>query len=198
MPHEPEVMGLLALMLLHDARRGARFDQNGELVLMEEQDRSLWDRRRIEEGVALLERALRQRRPGPYQLQAAIAALHSVAPTAAATDWPQVVQLYDELVRRQPSPVVELNRIVAVAMAEGPARALKLLDALGQGRALDGYHLYHSVRAELQRRSGRTGEAAEAYVRALRHVTQPAERRFLERRLASLEGAETGTGVADE
>ncbi|CAN5855950.1 sigma-70 family RNA polymerase sigma factor [soil metagenome] len=188
MPREPEVMGLLALMLLHDARRSARFDGAGELILLDEQDRSLWDRRQIENGVTLLEEALRQRRPGAYQLQAAIAAVHCVAASSESTDWPQIVRLYDELARRHSTPVVELNRIVALAMAEGPERGLQQLDQHNLAQALKGYHLYHAVRADLYRRLGRPTEAARAYRRAHALVSQPAERRFLERRLASLGG----------
>jgi len=198
MPREPEVMGLLALMLLHDARRAARVDAAGEIVLIEDQDRSAWDRRQIEEAVALLEMALRQRRPGSYQLQAAIAVLHSVAASPAATDWPQIVALYDELARHQPGPVVALNRIVAVAMADGPGPALGQLDDLGRSGALDGYHLYHSVRGELYRRLGRTASAAASFQRASELATQPAEGRLLQRRLAAAQAALTGAAERDK
>jgi RNA polymerase sigma-70 factor (ECF subfamily) len=183
MPDEAEVLGLLALMLLHDSRREARTAPTGELVLLEEQDRSRWDRRKIEEGGRVLERALSLRRPGPYQLQAAIAALHAEADAPADTDWSQIAALYGELARIEPSPVVELNRAVAVAMAEGPAHGLDLVDRIP---GLERYHLLHSTRADLLRRLSRTGEAASAYERALELATNPAERVFLERRLAEL------------
>jgi len=179
MPDEPEALGLLALMLLHDARRAARLDAAGELVLLDDQDRSLWDTARIEEGRAVLDRALPLGRPGPYQLQAAIASLH-LEPEA---DWPQIAALYGRLARLAPSPVVELNRAVAVAMAEGPEQGLKLIDGID---GLDGYRHLHSARADLLRRLGRGDEAAEAYGRALELASQPAERAFLERRLAEV------------
>ena len=179
MPDEPEVFGLVALMLLHDARREARLDPNGELVLLDDQDRSLWDEVEIEEGRALLERALRRQSPGPYQLQAAIASLH----LEEETDWPQIAALYSRLAELSPSPVVELNRAVAVAMAEGPERGLELIDRID---GLDRYRHLHSARADLLRRIGREDEAAEAYRRALDLATQPTERAFLERRLAEL------------
>jgi RNA polymerase sigma-70 factor (ECF subfamily) len=177
MPDEPDVHGLLALMLLHDARREARLDANGELVLLEEQDRGLWDRARIEEGRHVLDRALRLRRPGPYQIQAAIASLH----LEEETDWPQIAALYERLSCFAPSPVVELNRAVAVALAEGPEHGLALIDRID---GLGGYRHLHSARADLLRRLGRNDEAAAAYSRALELATQPAERAFLERRLA--------------
>ena len=185
MPAEPEVTGLLALMLLHDARREGRLDEAGEFVLLEDQDRTRWDRRRIVEGAALLDEALTRRRPGPYQLQAAIAALHAEAPTADATDWAQICRLYDGLLLHMPTPVVALNRAVAVAMRDGPAAGLALVDLLG-GESLDEYHLFHAARADLLRRLGRAPEAAAAYRRALETATNPTERRFLERRLAEV------------
>jgi RNA polymerase sigma-70 factor, ECF subfamily len=180
MPDEPEVLGLLALMLLHDARREARLDSAGELVLLEQQDRERWDRRRIDEGRRVLNRALPLRRPGPYQLQAAIASLH----LEPLTDWPQIAALYGRLASLAPSPVVELNRAVAVAMADGPERGLELIDAIG---GLDGYRHLWSARADLLRRLGRGPEAAVAYRRALELASQPAERSFLERRLAEVQ-----------
>jgi RNA polymerase sigma-70 factor (ECF subfamily) len=179
MPDEPEAFGLLALMLLHDARRTARLDEDGELVLLAEQDRGLWDDELIAEGRHVLDRALRLRKPGPYQLQAAIASLH----LDPETDWPQVAALYERLGCLQPSPVIELNRAVAVAMAEGPERGLALIDAI---EGLDAYRHLHSARADLLRRLGRNGEAAGAYARALELAQQPAERAFLKRRLAEV------------
>jgi RNA polymerase sigma-70 factor, ECF subfamily len=179
MPDEPEVFGLLALMLLHDARRVARLDEAGELVLLEDQDRRLWDQERIEEGGRVLDRALSLRRGGPYQLQAAIASLH----LEPETDWPQVAALYAQLSRLTPSPVVDLNRAVAVAMAEGPEEGLALIDGL---EGLDAYLHLHSARADLLRRLGRRREAAQAYERALGLAEQPAERAFLERRLSEV------------
>jgi RNA polymerase sigma-70 factor (ECF subfamily) len=179
MPDEPEAHGLLALMLLHDARRHARLDEMGELVLLADQDRSLWDPVRVEEGRRVLDRALRLRRPGPYQVQAAIASLHF----EEETDWPQIAALYCRLAVLAPSPVVELNRAVAVAMAEGPEHGLRLIDRI---EGLDGYRHLHSARADLLRRLGRSDEAAEAYRRALEFAAQPAERAFLERRLAEV------------
>ena len=183
---EPEVVGLLALMLLHEARRAARTSPSGELVLLEEQDRSLWDQDRIAEGVALVERALSSRRFGPYALQAAIAAVHAEAPDAASTDWAQIVGLYDVLARVAPSPVVELNRAVAVAMRDGPLAGLALVDALLARGELDDYHLAHATRAELCRRVGRTADAATSFGRALALAQQEPERRFIERRLAEV------------
>jgi RNA polymerase sigma-70 factor (ECF subfamily) len=183
---EPEVMGLVALMLLHESRRAARSAPDGELVLLGDQDRALWDRGLIAEGSALVRRALASRRFGPYTLQAAIAAVHAEAADAAATDWAQIVGLYDVLARAEPSPVVELNRAVAVAMRDGPEAGLGAVDAiLGRGDLAD-YHLAHSARADLCRRLGRTAEARSAYRRALELTRQEPERRFLQRRLAEL------------
>jgi RNA polymerase sigma-70 factor, ECF subfamily len=179
MPDEAEALGLLALMLLHDARREARLDEAGELVLLEDQDRSLWDEARVEEGRRVLDRALPLRRPGPYQLQAAIASLH----LEPRTDWTQIAALYERLMCFTPSPVVELNRAVAVAMAEGPQEGLELIDRIG---GLDEYRHLHSARADLLRRLGRGDEAAEEYGRAIELASQPAERAFLERRLAEV------------
>ena len=183
---EPEAMGLLALMLLHESRRAARTGPTGELVLLDDQDRSRWSRALIAEGTALVERALASRRIGPYTLQAAISAVHAEAPTAAATDWAQIVGLYDVLVRADPSPVIELNRAVAVAMRDGPAAGLALIDAILARGALADYHLAHSARAELCRRLGRTKDARAAYERALGLARQEPRRRFLERRLSEL------------
>ncbi len=183
---EPEVAGLLALMLLQESRRAARTSPSGDLVLLEDQDRSLWSREYIKEGLALVQRALSSRRFGPYTLQAAIAAVHAQASSAAATDWTQIVGLYDVLMRAEPSPVVELNRAVAVAMRDGPSAGLALIDAiLGRGDLSD-YHLVHAARADLCRRLGRTAEARASYERALSLAQQEPERRFLERRLAEL------------
>ncbi|MBK6009826.1 RNA polymerase sigma factor [Streptomyces sp. MBT53] len=186
MPDEPEVLGLLALLLLHDARRGTRVDTAGELVTLEDQDRTAWDRSEIDEGAALLETALRRGRPGPYQIQAAIAACHTTAPTAADTDWADIAALYGELERFVPSAVVRLNRAVAVGMAQHPDAGLELVAELERSGELADYHLLPATRADLLRRSGRTTEAAEAYGRALELVANDAERRFLERRLRSL------------
>ena len=183
---EPEAAGLLALMLLHESRRPARTSPDGELVLLDAQDRSRWDQAQIAEGLALVERALSSRRIGPYTLQAAIAAVHAQAPAAAATDWSQIVGLYDVLVRADPSPVVELNRAAAVAMRDGPLAGLALIDAILARGDLADYHLAHSARADLYRRLGRTAEAREAYERALGLARQEPERRFLERRLREL------------
>ena len=179
-------MGLLALMLLHESRRSARTTPAGDLVLLEDQDRSLWNREQIAEGTALVERALSSRRFGPYTLQAAIAAVHAAAPTPTATDWAQIVGLYDALARVEPSPVVELNRAVAVAMRDGPAAGLALIDAILTRGDLADYHLAHSARAELCRRLGRTADARISYERALGLTRQEPERRFLERRLRDL------------
>jgi RNA polymerase sigma-70 factor, ECF subfamily len=179
MPDEAEAHGLLALMLLHDARREARLDADGSLVLLADQDRSLWNRERVEEGRHVLDRALRLRRPGPYQLQAAIASLHF----EDETDWAQIAELYARLGEVAPSPVVELNRAVAVAMADGPQRGLELIDAI---EGLDAYRHLHSARADLLRRLGRADDAAGAYRRALELADEPAERVFLERRLAEV------------
>ncbi|HUQ81054.1 MAG TPA: DUF6596 domain-containing protein, partial [Gemmatimonadaceae bacterium] len=183
---EAEAMGLLALMLLHDARRSARTSSDGELLLLEEQDRSRWDHAQIDEGRRLVEQALGSRSFGPYALQAAIAALHAESPNADATDWRQIVGLYDVLHRASPSPVVELNRAVAVAMHEGPAAGLALIDAILERGDLTEYYLAHSARADLCRRLGRTVDAIAAYERALSLTRQEPERRFLERRLDSL------------
>ena len=176
MPDEPEALGLLALMLLHDSRRDTRLDDAGAIVLLEKQDRSRWDVAEIEEGLTLVEAALRRRSPGPYQLQAAIAACH----TGEASDWPQIVLLYDELLALQPSPVVELNRGVAVGMAEGPEAGVAAIDRI---EGLDGYVHYHSARGGLLRRLGRIDEARTAYERALALAPDGAERAFLERQL---------------
>ena len=183
---EPEALGLLALMLLHESRRAARTSADGELVLLDDQDRSLWNRAQIAEGGALVERALASRRIGPYTLQAAIAAVHAEAPVAAETDWSQIVGLYDVLVRAAPSPVVELNRAAAVAMRDGPAAGLALIDTILERGDLADYPLAHSARAELCRRLGKTGDARASYERALALTRQEPQRRFLERRLAEL------------
>ena len=184
MPDEPEAQGMLALMLLHDARRAARTDADGELVTLAEQDRSRWDRAQIAEGAQLCERALRRRRAGPFQLQAAIAACHATAPVAAGTDWPQIVGLYTSLARIAPSAIVDLNRAVAVGMADGPEAALPLVDAVAATGLLDDYHLLHATRADLLRRAGRDAEAADSYRAALALAPTEAERRFLRNRLA--------------
>jgi len=183
---EPEAMGLLALMLLHESRRAARATPSGDLILLEDQDRSLWDREMIREGTALVERALSSRRIGPYTLQAGISAVHAEARSAAATDWAQIVGLYDVLARAEPSPVVELNRAVAVAMRDGPAAGLALVDAILARGELSDYRLAHAARADLCRRLGKTAEARASYERALALTRQEPERRFLERRLAEL------------
>jgi RNA polymerase sigma-70 factor (ECF subfamily) len=183
---EPEALGLLGLMLLHESRREARTSPEGDLVLLDEQDRSLWDRSMIAEGADLVERALLSRRFGPYTLQAAIAAVHAHAESAAETDWKEIVGLYDVLLRAAPSPVVELNRAVAVAMRDGPEAGLALIDAILARGDLADYHLAHSARAEFCRRLGRTSEARTSYRLALELTQQSAERRFLERRLAEL------------
>jgi RNA polymerase sigma-70 factor (ECF subfamily) len=186
MPAEPEAAGLLALMLLQHSRRDARVSTAGELVLLEEQDRAQWDHEMIDEGLALVDSALRARRPGPYQVQAAIAAVHARAPRPEDTDWPQIAALYAALERTSPTPVIALNHAVAVAMADGPERGLPLVEALaGQ---LDRYHLFHAARADLLRRLERHADAASAYRRALELVTNATERAYLERRLASLRG----------
>ena len=183
---EPEAMGLLALMLLHESRRAARTGPTGELILLDDQDRASWSRDQIAEGTALVERALASRRIGPYTLQAAVSAVHAEAPTAAATDWAQIVGLYDVLARADPSPVIELNRAVAVAMRDGPTAGLALIDAILDRGALADYHLAHSARAELCRRLGRTADARASYTRALDLARQEPQRRFLERRLREL------------
>jgi RNA polymerase sigma-70 factor (ECF subfamily) len=183
---EPEAVGLLALMLLHESRRAARTSPAGDLVLLDDQNRSLWNRAQIAEGSALVEQALRSRRFGPYTLQAAIAAVHAEARDAAATDWAQIVGVYDVLARADPSPVVELNRAVAVAMRDGPVAGLALIDAILARGDLGDYHLAHSARADLCRRLGRRAEARASYERALGLTRQEPERRFLERRLREL------------
>jgi RNA polymerase sigma-70 factor (ECF subfamily) len=180
---EPEVHGLLALMLLHESRRASRESARGDLILLGDQDRTLWNQSYIREGGALVERALSSRRFGPYTLQAAIAAVHAEAKIAEQTDWPQIVGLYDVLLRADPSPVGELNRAVALAMRDGPAAGLAVIDALLARGALTDYHLAHSARGELCRRLGRWAEAREAYTRALELVQQEPERRFLIQRL---------------
>ena len=183
---DPESVGLLALMLLHDSRRAARVDAAGALVTLEEQDRSLWDRNQIEEGLALVDAGLRMGRIGPYQLQAAIAALHGEAESPEATDWPQIAALYGELARIHPSPVVQLNGAVAIGMSEGPRRGLALIDELGAVGELDRYHLFHAARADMLRRLGSFEAAADAYRRALALMANGVERAYLERRLAAL------------
>jgi RNA polymerase sigma-70 factor (ECF subfamily) len=189
MPDEPEAAGLLALMLLQDARRAARVDGDGNLVLLADQDRSVWDRAAIADGTALLERALRRGRAGPYQLQAAIAAVHAEAPGADETDWPQIAALYARLAALTGSPVVELNRAVAVAMVDGPEAGLALIDAGLLETRLRDYHLLHSTRADLLRRLGRLPEAIAADRRAAALAANPVERAFLERRIANLRGS---------
>jgi len=183
---EPEVMGLLALMLLQESRRDARTSPTGDLIVLEEQDRSLWNRVQIAEGKALMEKALSSRRLGPYTLQAAIASAHADAPKAAATNWVRIAGLYDLLVRLEPSPIVELNRAVAVAMRDGPDEGLALIDGILARGDLADYHLAHAARADLCRRGGRAAEARASYERALTLARQEPERRFLERRLAEL------------
>ncbi len=183
---EPEAVGLLALMLLHEARRAARSTPDGELVLLADQDRRLWNQTLIAEGVSLVERALSSRRFGPYTLQAAIAAVHAEAASAGETDWTQIVGLYDVLCRADRSPVIELNRAAAIAMRDGPAAGLALIDAIMADGSLDAYHLAHSARADLCRRLGRVADARAAYQRALTLARQEPERRFLERRLREL------------
>ena len=183
---EPEALGVLALMLLHEARRPARASASGDLVLLEDQDRRLWNRELIAEGVTLVERALSNRRFGPYSLQAAIAAVHAEAPTFGATDWSQIIGLYDVLSRYDASPVIELNRAVAVAMRDGPAAGLTVVEGLLKGGALADYHLAHAARADLYRRLGRKREARASYEKALALARQEPERRFLERRLTEL------------
>jgi RNA polymerase sigma-70 factor (ECF subfamily) len=204
MPSEPEVSGLLALMLMHDSRRAARLDADGEIVTLEDQDRSRWDAASISEGVAVLEGALRLGRPGPYQVQAAIAACHVTAARASDTDWAQIASLYGRLAQFLPTPVVELNRAVAVGMADGPAAGLQLVSALEESGKLAGYHLLPATKADLYRRLGRAEEAAVCYREALRLASTDAERRYLGRRLAEVSprtetrsgtGAESGTGT---
>ncbi len=192
MPDEPETLGLLALMLLHDARRDARVDADGDLVLLEDQDRSRWDAARIAEGTALVEGSLRMGRPGPYQIQAAIAALHDGAPTAAETDWRQIALLYDAMRRMDPSPVVALNQAVAVAMADSPATGLAMVDAIGADGALEDYPYFHAARADLLRRLERRSEAADAYRRAVALTDNGPERAFLERRVDEMTSRPAG------
>jgi RNA polymerase sigma-70 factor, ECF subfamily len=193
MPSEPESDGLLALMLMHDARRAARLDADGEIVTLEDQDRGAWDAAEISEGVAVLEGALRHGRPGPYQVQAAIAACHVTAARAADTDWAQIAGLYERLARFLPTPVVELNRAVAAGMAFGPAEGLRLVAALEEAGQLAGYHLLPATKADMYRRLGRGDEAAACYREALELTNTDAERRYLSRRLA-----ETGAGQETE
>ena len=187
MPDEPEAAGLLALMLLHHSRRGARTGSAGELILLDDQDRARWDHDMIDEGLAVLDATLLRRSPGPYQLQAAIAALHARAPTPEDTDWPQIAALYGRLYELTPSSVVELNRAVAVAMADGPDRGLAFIDPLADD--LDAYLPFHSARADLLRRLGRRGESADEYERAIALATNAAQRRYLEGRLAEVRPA---------
>ena len=188
LPDEPEATGLLALMLLHDARRTARVGADGELILLEDQDRSRWDSAQIAEGAALVEQALRQGRPGSYQLQAAIAAVHDEAASVGTTDWPQITILYQALRSMEPSPVVELNLAVAVAMAQGPATGLAMMDGLVADGVLAGYPYLHAARADLLRRLGRWTEATAAYRQALALTDNRPERSFLERRLVQVSG----------
>ena len=188
MPDEPEVLGLAALLNFHDSRRTARTGPQGELLLLEDQDRSLWNRDQIRHGTELLEQALRRSSPGPYLVQAAIAALHCEAKTPEETDWSQISVLYGALARAAPSPVIELNRAVAVAMADGPERGLAVMEPLSE--ALDGYHLFHSARADLLRRSGRMEEAVAAYRRAVELARNLSEREFLQRRLDEVGGGD--------
>ena len=193
-PEAPaEATGLLALMLLHDSRRSARFDAAGDLVLLEDQDRSLWDHRQIAEALPLVDEAIRGG-AGPFALQAAIGALHCRAARSEDTDWPQILRIYEVLERMQPSPIVSLNRAVAVAMVEGPQRALELIDTVAAAGLLDRYHLLHAVRADLLRRIGSLAEAAQSYERALALATNDSERRFLQRRLREVRPAERVTG----
>jgi len=183
---EPEVIGLLALMLLQESRRAARTSPAGELILLENQDRTLWNRELIAEGVALVEKALKSRRFGPYTLQAAIAAVHAEAKSTAATDWPQIVALYNQLVRIQPSPVVHLNRAVAIAMCDGPEAGLAHIEAVLEHGGLANYYLAHSAHADMYRRLGRTAEARASYEKALALTQQEPERQFLEDRIRQL------------
>jgi RNA polymerase sigma-70 factor (ECF subfamily) len=188
MPDEPEALGLVALLLLHDSRTAARYTTTGDVILMEDQDRARWDRAEITEALGLLDRALRHSRPGPYQLQAAIAALHAQAGSAEQTDWPRIAALYGELLTVVPSPVVALNHAVAVAMATTPSDGLALIDRID---GLERYHLLHAARADLLRRLGRAEEAAAAYRRAHELATNPADRRFLAGRLYALDSPES-------
>jgi RNA polymerase sigma-70 factor (ECF subfamily) len=183
LPDEPENLGLLALMLLHDSRRDARMNQQGKLVTLEEQDRSLWDKERIREGIALLNRALRMRKAGPYQLQAAISAIHAEASSPSETDWHEIAAIYQELLRLTPSPIVALNHAVAVAMSEGLERGLAQIDQVGVSGRLEDYHLFHAARADILRRLGRKSESAEAYAAALKLVTNKVEQEYLRDRM---------------
>jgi RNA polymerase sigma-70 factor (ECF subfamily) len=183
---EPEVIGLFALMLLQESRRAARSSPTGELILLENQDRSLWNREQITEGVALVEKALKSRAFGPYTLQAAIVAVHAEAESTATTDWRQVVALYDRLLQIQPSPVVQLNRAVAIAMCDGPEAGLMLIDAMLEHGELTNYYLAHSARADMCRRLGRTAEARTSYEKALALTRQEPERQFLRERIREL------------
>ena len=182
----PEALGLLALVLLHDSRREARVGADGELVLLEDQDRSRWDRGKIEEGLSILERALHMRQPGPYQVQAAISALHAQAKHPEDTDWPQIAALYNALMRMTPSPIIELNRAVAIAMADGPLQGLALLDRTNLSKELNDYYLFHAARADLLRRAGRMHDARDAYMQALKLCLNAKEQAFLNRRLAEV------------
>ena len=184
MPDEPEALGMLALMLLHDARRPSRADAAGDLVTLDEQDRTRWNQDQIAEGTTILERALRTRRAGPFQIQAAIAACHATAPSTAETDWAQIVGLYEQLAKVAPTPIVDLNRAVALSMAQGPESALLLVDELVESGRLDGYYLLHATRADLLQRSGRTAEADECLRTAIDLAPTEAERRLLTRRLS--------------
>jgi RNA polymerase sigma-70 factor (ECF subfamily) len=184
-----EATALVALMLLHDSRRDARIDDEGDIVILEEQDRGRWDQQQIAEALPLVDEAL-QNQPGPFAVQAAIAAVHCRAARAEDTDWAQIVSLYDLLERLEPSPIVALNRAVAVAMLDGPRSGLALIDALASSGDLDGYHLLHAARADLLRRVGSKEEAAKSYKRALALVTNDSERRFLERRLSEVQPLE--------
>ena len=186
MPNEPENVGLLALMLLQDSRRNARIGSQGELITLEEQERSLWDQSEIEEGVRLVEQALRRRQPGPYQLQAAIAAIHAQAKAPQETDWQEIAALYQELYRLSPTAIVALNHAVAVAMNQGFEPGLRLIDELGESGKLDDYYLFHAARADLLRRLRRTGEARSAYERALKLATNRVEQQYLRRRMSEL------------
>jgi RNA polymerase sigma-70 factor (ECF subfamily) len=192
LPNEPENLGLLALMLLQDSRRAARVNDRGELVTLEEQDRSLWDRNEIAEGVRLVERALAMRRAGRYQLQAAIAAVHCEAETGADTDWPQIVALYERLMRISASPVIALNYAAAVAMSDGPKTGLQLIESAGAGGRLEQYYLFHAARADLLRRLHRFDEAHTAYKRALSLTTNGVEQNYIRKRLAETSGNSTG------
>jgi RNA polymerase sigma-70 factor (ECF subfamily) len=192
MPDELEVAGLLALMLLHDARAAARFTRRGDLILLEDQDRALWNRSQIEEGESILDAALRRRSPGPYQVQAAIAAVHVQASDAATTDWAEIAALYEKLAELTPTPVVELNRAVAVAMSGEPTRALAMIDELLETGGLDDYYLAHAARADLLRRLDRVAPSARAYERALELAPSDAERLYLRRRLADFRGTDRG------